>query len=86
LFYSSDGFSKDIDVYAQMVSSRNTLSRQRGFAVSSKQGGVPKFVRKTSKSRNILKRRATFKPEQTEIETEHQEKVFCCAGQEASDM
>jgi hypothetical protein len=69
-----------------MVSSRNTSSRRRGFASSSKQGGVPKFVRKTSNTSNILKRWATFKPEQTEIKTGHQEKVFCCAGQEASEI
>jgi hypothetical protein len=79
-------FPKDIDAYAQMVSSRNTSSKRRGFAVSSKQGGVPKIVRKTSNTSNVLKRRATFKPEQTEIKTGHQEKVFCCAGQEASEM
>jgi len=69
-----------------MVSSRNTLSRRRGFASSSKEGGVPEIVRKTSNTSNIQKRRATFKPEQTEIKTGHQEKVFCCAGQEASEM
>jgi methionyl-tRNA synthetase len=80
LFYSSDGFPKDNDVFAQTVSSRNTSSRRRGFASSSKQGGVPEIARKTSNTSNIQNRRAIFKHEQTEIKTRYQEKLFCCAG------
>jgi len=51
-------FPKDFDVFAQMVSSRNTCSR--GFASSRNQEGVSEITREKWNTNNIQKRRATF--------------------------
>jgi hypothetical protein len=51
---------KVVDVFPQMVSSRNTFSGRRVFAISSKQGGGSAIVRKDWNNSDSQKRRTTF--------------------------
>jgi hypothetical protein len=60
LFERSNGFPKNINIFTQMVGSRNTSSGWRVFASSSKQGGISKIKRKNLNTGNIQKRQAIF--------------------------
>jgi hypothetical protein len=57
------GFPKDIDVLAQTVISGNTTSTRRGFASSSKQGGVSEITRKNWNISSVQNGGQHFKPE-----------------------
>jgi hypothetical protein len=76
LFERSNGFPKDGDVFAHVVSSRNTSSGQRLFASSSKQVEVSKIKRQNPTNSNIPIGGQQFQLESREIKRQQQDKVF----------
>jgi len=65
LFQWSNGFPKEVNIFARHVSSQNASRRQRVFTGNRKHAGA-QIMKKNSDIRDIQMRWATFQPEQTD--------------------